>query len=466
MRLRHVLPLAVACVLANPALSQVQSHHLLQRPALTRPPSCSTMPATSGRCPAKAGEATRLTVGVGLETSPIVSPDGQHRGLFRRVRRQHRRLHDPDHGRRSQARHVPSRRPTCRLRSLRTARSSSAPTARHSRAIKQLFTVAPTGGPATLLPLPLAYQGNVSPDGHSLAYSPLAPAFGFNYTSYVAWGNYRGGRAGTVNVTDLATLNTVTIPHEKAQRLFAGLGQATRFISFQIARARWVSSPSTPRRKAVAEAMHNAGPDFHSLAAGPGGLVYDQLGEIYLFDPATGKSHMVPIDVTADLPEVREHIQTVSSEILGAGISPTGLRAVFEAHGEILTVPAKKGPTRDLTNTPGVMERDPAWSPDGQSICLRFRRVRPLRPPRRQPERRWHREEVRAGAHAAVLLRPEMVARLEDGSDPRQCLQPLAGRRNHWQANPRWREQPLLLGQSRVHLLARFQVDGLYARNG
>jgi tricorn protease len=41
----------------------------------------------------------------------------------------------------------------------------------------------------------------------------------------------------------------------------------------------------------------------------------------------------------------------------------------LEAHGEILTVPVKPGPTRNITNTPGVMERSPAWSPDGQSIA-------------------------------------------------------------------------------------------------
>ena len=62
---------------------------------------------------------------------------------------------------------------------------------------------------------------------------------------------------------------------------------------------------------------------------------------------------MVSIDVTGDLPEVRARIENVSTQIEHAGISPTGLRAVFEAHGEILTVPAKKGPTRDITNTPG-----------------------------------------------------------------------------------------------------------------
>ena len=54
---------------------------------------------------------------------------------------------------------------------------------------------------------------------------------------------------------------------------------------------------------------------------------------------------------------------------MNAHISPTGARAVFEAHGEVLTVPAEKGDVRNLTNTPGVAERDPSWSPDGKSIA-------------------------------------------------------------------------------------------------
>ena len=34
---------------------------------------------------------------------------------------------------------------------------------------------------------------------------------------------------------------------------------------------------------------------------------------------------------------------------------------MFEARGEILTVPAEKGDARNLTNAPGSAERDPAW---------------------------------------------------------------------------------------------------------
>jgi tricorn protease len=42
---------------------------------------------------------------------------------------------------------------------------------------------------------------------------------------------------------------------------------------------------------------------------------------------------------------------------------------VVEAHGDIMSVPAKDGVLRNITSTPGVMEREPAWSPDGQSIA-------------------------------------------------------------------------------------------------
>ncbi|MGO9995041.1 MAG: hypothetical protein ACLPTF_21370 [Steroidobacteraceae bacterium] len=66
---------------------------------------------------------------------------------------------------------------------------------------------------------------------------------------------------------------------------------------------------------------------------------------------------------------MRPTIKNVAAEIDHVAISPTGIRAAMEAHGEILTVPVKSGPIRNITNTPGVMERSPAWSPDGQSIA-------------------------------------------------------------------------------------------------
>src|SRR5262249_39880511 len=77
----------------------------------------------------------------------------------------------------------------------------------------------------------------------------------------------------------------------------------------------------------------------------------------------------VDIRISGDVPGVRASFEKVASRISQFEISPSGVRAVFEARGEILSVPAEKGDIRNLTNTPGVAERDPAWSPDGKKIA-------------------------------------------------------------------------------------------------
>jgi len=76
------------------------------------------------------------------------------------------------------------------------------------------------------------------------------------------------------------------------------------------------------------------------------------------------------VRVPGEFPEVLPHFEKLEAKrILNANISPTGARAVFEIHGEIVTVPAEKGDIRNLTNSPGVADRDPAWSPDGKRIA-------------------------------------------------------------------------------------------------
>ncbi len=119
----------------------------------------------------------------------------------------------------------------------------------------------------------------------------------------------------------------------------------------------------------VNQVLKNDGLDIKSAAAGPGAIVYEQFGSLNLYDLASGKARTLPVSLNGDLLEVRPHYVKVGSRIAGAGLSPTGARAVFEARGEILTVPAEKGDIRNLTNTTGAMERDPSWSPDGKWIA-------------------------------------------------------------------------------------------------
>jgi tricorn protease len=115
--------------------------------------------------------------------------------------------------------------------------------------------------------------------------------------------------------------------------------------------------------------LANPGDDLISASAGPDAIVYEQLGSLHLYDPKTGENRPVRVSVTADFSGTRPRYEKVARKITEAGISPNGARAVFAARGEILTVPAEKGDIRNLTQTPGVAERSPAWSPDGKQIA-------------------------------------------------------------------------------------------------
>ena len=124
------------------------------------------------------------------------------------------------------------------------------------------------------------------------------------------------------------------------------------------------------KSKQVSEALHSDGLDFKSASAGPDAIVIEQFGAIKLYDLHTHQAKNISIHVSGDLEAVRPHFAKVEPKrIQNFGISPTGARAVFEAWGEIFTVPTDKGDIRNLTHSPAVADRDPAWSPDGKSLA-------------------------------------------------------------------------------------------------
>src|SRR5205814_8555381 len=75
------------------------------------------------------------------------------------------------------------------------------------------------------------------------------------------------------------------------------------------------------------------------------------------------------IEINADLPWARLQFKQAAAMIRNAALSPTGVRAAFEARGDIFTVPVDKGDYRNLTQSPGAHDRSPVWSPDGARIA-------------------------------------------------------------------------------------------------
>ena len=153
------------------------------------------------------------------------------------------------------------------------------------------------------------------------------------------------------------------------------------------------------------------GTDIKSASACADAIVYDRFGTLHLFDLKTEKSRPIPVRVAADLPGVRPKVEKVAKIVQKAGLSPTGTRAVFEARGEILTVPAEKGDVRNLTNTPGAAERDPAWSPDGKSVAYFSDESGEYELHVRPQDGRGEVKKLKLGDVAVVLLQPGLVAR-------------------------------------------------------
>ena len=311
------------------------------------------------------GEARLLTSGDGTKTNPVFSPDGgmiafsgdydgnvdvyvmpSEGGV------PHRLTHHPA------VDEVVGWSPDGKSVLFRSTRNS------YSR-FNRLFTVSLEGGLPHELPLPTAEFGAFAPDGKHIAYVPVDNN---RRLSAIGWKRYRGGKASRVWIANLSDLNLDQVPRETSNDGNPmWMGGRVYFLSDR--KGPFTLYSYDPKDKKVEQALASNGADIKSASAGPGAIVYEQFGSLNLFDPATGKSKAVAVTVPADLPNVRPHFKKVDNEIASATLSPSGARAVFEAHGEVLTAPAEKGDIRNLTNTPGVMERDPSWSPDGKWIA-------------------------------------------------------------------------------------------------
>lgn len=352
--------LLVACGVA--AIAQSEKPLLLQKPTVNRTHIVFSYAGDLWSVSRDGGDATRLTTGAGTETDPHFSPDGARIAFTGEYDGNVDVYVIPAAG------GVPKRltyhpavdtvagwTPDGKQVLFRSTRDS------YSR-FARLFTMPVEGGGLpTELPLPMAEEGSFSPDATHIAYLPIARAF-------LTWKHYRGGRTTPVWIANLADSSIEKLPRQNSND-FAPMwiGGKVYFLSDRNGPVTLFSYDTAAKK--VTELIHNTGFDIKNASAGPGAIVYEQFGEIHLFDLKTGRAAKVDIRLAGDLPELRTRLEKVSTRISNAGLSPSGARALFAARGEILTVPAEKGSIRNLTNTPGVAERDPAWSPDGNEIA-------------------------------------------------------------------------------------------------
>jgi len=224
----------------------------------------------------------------------------------------------------------------------------------------RFWTVPAAGGVEEPMPLPRGYQGKISPDGSRIAYR-------MNNSWDEERRNYRGGQNRPIWIVDLKSYDLVSPPWTDSKDVDpAWVGDTVYFISDRDGVANvWAFDT---RAKRLTQVTRFNDFDVKALDASSNAVVFEQAGYIHELDPRSGKEHIVNITAAGDFPWMMARWEDVSRSMTNIALSPTGKRVVLEARGEIFTIPAEKGDVRNLTNSSGSAERDPAWSPDGKYV--------------------------------------------------------------------------------------------------
>ncbi|MBI3684115.1 MAG: PD40 domain-containing protein [Acidobacteria bacterium] len=353
----------LATVLCLPfLLPGAEGPHLFQQPTMNKTHIVFVFAGDLWKVDRRGGEAVRLTTNKGVESYPFFSPDGSMVAFTGEYDGNVDVFVVPASG------GVPKRltsHPGADIAAGWTPDGKRVLFASNRESFvftQMLYSVSAGGGMPEMLPFPMGVSGAYSPDGKQIAYMPLARADQI-------WKRYRGGRATPVWIGNLSDSSVTPIPRKDSNDYNPmWIGSHIYFLSDRNGGKVNLFRYDT-RSRQVSQVSENKGLDLKSASAGPEGIVYEQFGAIHIHDLKTGKSQPVNITLNGDLPEVRPRFEKLTGYIQTAGISPTGARAVLEARGEIFTVPAEKGNARNITKTPGVAERYPAWSPDGKWIA-------------------------------------------------------------------------------------------------
>ncbi|HEX2270457.1 MAG TPA: S41 family peptidase [Pyrinomonadaceae bacterium] len=229
--------------------------------------------------------------------------------------------------------------------------------------IARLYSVSIDGGAAEPLPMPTAGSGDYSPSGNEMVYSPQSRDFRSEK-------RYGGGQANQLYIFDLKSRNAKKItdgPRATRDPMWVGdtiffnsdrdghfnlyaynvsSGRATQITTNRQYDVRWPSSDNENQ------------------------IVYELNGELQVLDTRSRKSTPITINVPDEGIARRPSRVQVGNLIQTVGLSPKAERVLFAARGDIFTAPIEKGPTRNLTETSGAMDKWPSWSPDGSQVAF------------------------------------------------------------------------------------------------
>ncbi|WP_167609221.1 S41 family peptidase [Maribellus sediminis] len=226
---------------------------------------------------------------------------------------------------------------------------------------ERLWLVSKDGGPEELLTKQWGHDGSYSADGKKIVIDRIS-------RWDVEWRDYRGGQNTPLVILDLKDFSETLLPNNHETDINPlWLGDKIYFLSDRD----FVSNiwSYDVKSKALEQLTTFEGSDVKWLDGNGQQLVFEREGTLHLFDLNTKQISTLDIEIIGDFPWAEVQWEDVSSRASAGSLSPTGKRAIFEARGDIFTVPEEHGDTRNITQSSGAADRAPIWSPKGDQIA-------------------------------------------------------------------------------------------------
>lgn len=227
--------------------------------------------------------------------------------------------------------------------------------------LPRLWLVSPKGGLPEPTPVLEAADVSFSPDGSKIAYHRMN-------SNQFNWRHYRGGTQGRISIFDLKANTYSELPSGNFNSYSPmWIGDSIYFVS-----DRELDTINLYRydlgSKETKRLTDFQGGDIKWPSSDGKSIIFERDGYLYDFDTASNQLKQLNPLVLSDDVAARPELKKVGSQITYLSLSPSGSRLVAEARGDLYSIPVKTGDTRDITNSQGVRERFPNWSPDGQTI--------------------------------------------------------------------------------------------------
>jgi tricorn protease len=226
----------------------------------------------------------------------------------------------------------------------------------------RLYLAPASGGPSAQLPLSTAGFNSYSPDGSKLAFNRV-------FREFRTWKYYAGGMADDVWIFDFETKKTVNVSSSNSQDIIPmWIGDEIFYISDRNRTMNLFSyNTSTGQTQQV---THFTDFDIKFPSHSANTIVFEKGGYLYAFNALTREVNHIPVTLTTDYSFSRSEFKDASEHVISVYVAPDGSRLLFSARGDIFTVPAKQGITRNLTQNSSAHDREAVWSHDGRQIAF------------------------------------------------------------------------------------------------